>query len=164
MKPMTCFDCMDSPVGDITIVVEGDAVAGIHIEGDRNFTAMPIDWVRQSDHPMIKQAKQEIAEYFAGKRKIFDFPVHFSGTPMQSAVWTALRQIPFGHTVTYKELAALAGMPRAVRAVATAVGRNKLGLACPCHRVIASDGSLGGYASGVDKKRMLLELEGINLA
>lgn len=156
---MTIYAVLSSPLGDITVSVENDAVVGVHIEGDRYFTAVPAGWT-QGTHPLISQLKKELDEYFAGKRVAFDVPVSFSGTEFQQSVWQALRDIPSGKAISYGVLAAKIGRPKAVRAVGTAVGRNPLCIVVPCHRVLAGNGSLGGYVAGLDRKRHLLQLEG----
>ncbi len=108
---------------------------------------------------LIKGAAQQVLEYLAGKRKDFDIPFKTSGTPFQEKVWAALRAIPYGETRSYSQLAREIGQPKAARAVGMANNRNPLLLLCPCHRVIAADGSLGGFAVGVDMKQHLLDLE-----
>ena len=109
--------------------------------------------------PVTRQAAREMAEYLAGKRRDFSVPIETTGTDFQSGVWEALRTIPYGQTWSYADLAAAVGNAKAVRAVASANGSNGLAIVIPCHRVIASDGGLGGYAGGVELKRKLLALE-----
>lgn len=109
----------------------------------------------------IIKTSGELDEYFVGERRTFDVPLLFAGTEFQKQVWNALLEIPSGSTVTYGELAAGIGNPKAVRAVANAVGANAISIIAPCHRVIGSDGSLTGYAGGLEIKRALLKIEGI---
>lgn len=109
-----------------------------------------------------EQAKQELTEYFQGRRKEFDLPLIFQGTQFQNAVWQALLTIPYGTTVSYKEVCKRSGRERAYQAVGTAIGKNPFLILAPCHRVIASDGSIGGFALGIDFKRRLLSIEGRN--
>ena len=110
---------------------------------------------------MIEAAKQALSRYFdAGATDFADLPLDLRGTPFQLRVWQELRQIPRGRAISYKELARRAGSPRASRAVGQANGRNPVPIIVPCHRVIAADGSLGGYSSGLDRKRWLLRHEG----
>ena len=117
-------------------------------------------WPTRSTDPVIRQAIKELAEYFDGQRRHFGTPVDSTlGTDFQRAVWKALRGIPMGHTTTYGELARRIGRPTAVRAVASAIGRNPISILVPCHRVIGSDGALTGYAGGVQRKASLLALE-----
>lgn len=107
-----------------------------------------------------ENAARQLDEYFAGLRTEFDVPLLFAGTDFQKTVWNALLGIPYGKTVSYKELARKIAMPDAVRAVANANGANSISIFAPCHRVIGSDGSLTGYGGGLDKKLFLLALEG----
>lgn len=107
----------------------------------------------------IKQAKNEISEYFNGERKIFDVKVHTPGTDFQNSVWNCLRKIPFGETATYKQQAKRIEKPKAIRAVTTANGFNRISIIVPCHRVIGTNGHLTGYGGGIERKRWLLNHE-----
>lgn len=109
--------------------------------------------------PVTDLAARQLEEYFAGRRKAFDFPISPKGTPFQLAVLNALRQIPYGETRSYKEIAAAIGKPNAARAVGMACNRNPIWIAIPCHQVVGSDQTLTGYAGGLDMKQALLELE-----
>ena len=102
---------------------------------------------------------QQLDEYFKGTRKTFDFPYQLHGTPFQETVWAALREIPYGETRSYKDIAEAIGCPRAFRAVGMANHANPIFIAIPCHRVIGADGSLVGYGGGLGMKKLLLELE-----
>ncbi len=115
-------------------------------------------------HPHLERLENELGEYFAGKRSEFDVPIHEPGTLFQERVWAALREIPYGETRSYGDLARILGEPAAVRAVAQANGRNRIAILVPCHRVIGADGGLGGYGGGVWRKRRLLEIEGAKLS
>lgn len=108
----------------------------------------------------IQQAKKELAEYFAGERKVFEVALDTPSTAFRQNVWQELLKIPYGKTCTYGVLAKALGKPSAVRAVGTANGHNRVAIIIPCHRVIGADGSLTGYAGGLDRKLWLLELEG----
>lgn len=108
---------------------------------------------------IMNQAARELAEYLAGKRRIFTVPYRFKGTPFRLRVWQELAKVPYGHTTTYKKLAEAIGQPGAYHAVGGAVGANPLSIIVPCHRVIGSDGSLTGYAWGLPMKEALLKLE-----
>ena len=110
----------------------------------------------------MKEAKKQLSEYFAGKRKNFDLPLKLEGTDFQLSVWNALRDIPYGETRTYKQTAEMAGCPGSYSAVGTANGKNPIPIIIPCHRVVASDGSLSGYTLGTEFKKYLLELESKN--
>ena len=108
---------------------------------------------------VLEQARQELEEYFAGDRREFKTPLALYGTAFQVAVWNALAAIPFGETCSYADVARTVGRPRAYRAVGLANGANPIALILPCHRVIASDGGLGGYGGGLETKRKLLAFE-----
>ena len=114
--------------------------------------------IKKSLHA-LDRAEHELEEYLAGKRKAFDIPLLMAGTDFQKSVWQALLTIPFGMTVSYLDIANQIGNPRGVRAVAQAIGSNPLAIFVPCHRVMGSNGSLTGFAGGLDAKRFLLELE-----
>jgi O-6-methylguanine DNA methyltransferase len=109
--------------------------------------------------PLLLRLEKEVLEYFRGERKEFTIPLSPSGTTFQKEVWDTLLSIPYGTTVSYKTEAKIFGNPKAIRAVANANGKNPISILIPCHRVIASDGSLGGYSGGLDKKKFLLFLE-----
>lgn len=111
------------------------------------------------NNPHLDHLQSELTEYFAGKRQIFTTPLQTPGTDFQQSVWEVLQKIPYGETRSYKEQAIALGNPKAVRAVATANGRNRVGIVIPCHRVIGSDGSLVGYGGGLQRKKWLLDLE-----
>lgn len=109
---------------------------------------------------LLLRASGQVAEYLAGRRRAFELPLDLSGTPFQDQVWKALQDIPYGATVSYRQLAESIGKPDAARAVGAACGKNPLCLIVPCHRVVATGGGLGGYAGGLPAKEMLLALEG----
>ncbi len=109
---------------------------------------------------VLLSAKQQLEEYFAGKRKTFDMPIGLGGTDFQREVWLEMNKIPFGQTTTYMKISKKLGNPGAIRAVGAAIGANPILVVLPCHRVLGSDGSLTGYAGGLDRKKALLELEG----
>ena len=109
--------------------------------------------------PLLTESERQLTEYFTGQRKAFDLPLAPVGTPFQRSVWQALREIPYGETRTYKEIAEAIGRPKAFRAVGQANNRNPLMIVQPCHRVIGTNGSLTGFAYGTDMKQFLLDLE-----
>ncbi len=113
----------------------------------------------ECEDELIQKTKKQVDEYLLGKRKNFNLPLLFVGSELQKQVWSALLQTPYGQTASYLDLAKSIGKPEAVRAVANANGANSLALIVPCHRIIASDGSLGGYGGGVSVKKRLLKLE-----
>lgn len=140
-------------IGVISIVQEEGGISRIQFGVD-NLTEFDLE---QTD--LMRSAAAQISEYFAGKRKVFDLPLHLRGTEFQLSVWRALQTIPYGETRSYKEIAALIGKERGVRAVGMANNRNPIAIIVPCHRVIGAGGDLVGYAVGLEVKRFLLELE-----
>lgn len=161
---------LETPIGPLTVAADDTAVTRIGF-GDataagriRSGSAVPAQTApaicnRQTAPPLLRQAARELTEYFAGARRKFTFPLAPAGTPFQLRVWEELRAIPYGETRTYGQIAAAAGNPRAARAVGMANNRNPIVLAIPCHRVIGANGSLTGFAGGLDKKTFLLRLE-----
>ncbi len=157
---MTCRSLvMPSPLGPLTLVARGEALAAVLWPGD-DPARVPIGPTADApDDPLLTAAAGQIAAYLAGARRGFDLPVDPVGTPFQQAVWAALVRIPYGETRSYAALAAAIGRPEAVRAVGAANGRNPLSIICPCHRVVGAGGSLTGFAGGLAAKRWLLALE-----
>ncbi len=115
--------------------------------------------IKEGEHSHFQQLEKELAEYFAGNRISFEVPLHTTGTEFQEKVWQLLREIPMGEIRTYKQQSEFLGNPKAIRAVGTANGINKIAILIPCHRVIGSNGELVGYAGGIWRKQKLLELE-----
>jgi methylated-DNA-[protein]-cysteine S-methyltransferase len=153
------FSTLASPVGKLTLVAEERALLAVLWENDSpNRVPLPARQ-RSKAHPILKRAEEQLEEFFAGERKKFALPLRFSGTPFQVAVWEALREIPYGKTLSYSTLAKRIGRANAHRAVGTANGRNPLSIVVPCHRVIAANGGLAGFAGGLEAKRFLLALE-----
>lgn len=149
---------MTSPIGLLKITASDAAVTAVErIISEEEEPAGMED--KMIEHPLIRQCCEELQEYFAGCRQSFDVPLAPSGTPFQKRVWNALCQIPYGKTRTYGEVAKMAGNPKASRAVGMANHRNPILILIPCHRVIGSDGSLTGYAAGLETKKYLLQLE-----
>lgn len=150
---------IDSPVGALTLVAEKDALTGIYFAIHRRRDRLPDFGELVSSSALFAAAARELREYFAGERKGFDLPLAPRGDEFQQSVWAQLRQIPYGVTRTYGDLARAIGRPGAAQAVGAANGANPISIVVPCHRVIGADGSLTGYAGGLDRKRFLLELE-----
>lgn len=149
---------MDSPIGRLLLVGRQDGVLTSLSVADHPSCAAPEDgWVRR-DAPLAT-AREQLDEYFNGSRTSFDLAIDPGGTPFQVRVWEALRQIPYGATVGYGELARRIGRPTAARAVGAANGRNPIFIVIPCHRVIGADGSLTGFGWGTDCKAWLLDHE-----
>ena len=132
---------------------------GIYYLNCEHAPAVQNDWLLDPRHPVLKQAGGQLQEYLEGRRTDFSLSLDCAGTDFQKEVWRQIAAIPFGQTVTYTELAERAGLPHAIRAAGTATGRNPLSIVIPCHRVVGKNGSLGGYAGGLARKRLLLETE-----
>lgn len=146
-----------SPIGALQLFAAGDELAGVYFP-DR--PAAPFEGAREgTGHPVLDRAREQLAEYFAGVRQVFDLPLGPRGTAFQRSVWRALGDIPFGVTRSYGDLAAAIGRPSASRAVGAANGRNPLAVIIPCHRVIGADGTLTGYGGGLPRKEWLLRHE-----
>lgn len=157
---------MDTPIGWLEIRSEAGSIVELdHVEEAAAMAEGGGAGSLEDASGAIRQCVRELGEYFAGSRTDFDVPISFGhkGTEFQQKVWHRLRSIPYGETLSYKALAADCGGPNHSRAVANANGRNPISIIVPCHRVIASDGTLGGYTGGVGKKRRLLELEGLDI-
>lgn len=156
---MTTYTTHDSPVGPLLLAADDDGLHVVEFHESRHRVRRGDDW-REGDHAVLRRARQQLDEYFAGRRQQFDLPLAPRGTEFQRAVWHALATIPFGETVSYAQLATRVGRPSAMRAVGAANGRNPLPIVLPCHRVIGADGSLTGFGGGLPTKQFLLELEG----
>ena len=167
---MMCIQYYDSPCGTLVLASIGEELCLCDWHGmpcaERNRRRLGrllnTAFVTASS-PVLERTKQELDEYFAGKRRNFDLPLHPVGTDFQKKVWNVLLAIPYGETRSYKEMALSVGKPKGVRAVAQAIGANGLSILIPCHRVIGSNHSLTGFAGGIDAKRKLLEMEHIFL-
>ena len=158
MSDLIFYTVTPSPLGDLTLVSQGDALTGLYLSGASHARVREPAWVREAAR--FRDVERQLAAYFAGTLERFDLPLAPARTAFQQRVWRALLAIPFGTTLSYGELAARIGSPGAVRAVGAANGRNPISIIVPCHRVIGGDGSLTGYAGGVPRKRWLLALEG----
>jgi methylated-DNA-[protein]-cysteine S-methyltransferase len=150
---MTLFHTIDSPLGELLLTGDGNALTGVHMH------PFEIDPGWRHDPRAFAEAERQLRAYFDGRLTQFDLPLAPRGTQFQLRVWEALRAIPYGETASYRELAEAIGRPGASRAVGAANGRNPIAVIVPCHRVIGADGTLTGYAGGLDRKRILLELE-----
>ncbi|HEY5316534.1 MAG TPA: methylated-DNA--[protein]-cysteine S-methyltransferase, partial [Solirubrobacteraceae bacterium] len=157
-RPLAMLYCTTpSPIGELLLAGDGETLAALHMQdGRRPIRAQP-GWTR-SDEPFAR-ARGQLAEYFEGRRHSFDVPLNPAGRPFELAVWRALLEIPYGETVSYGALARALGRPAAARAVGLANARNPIAVIIPCHRVIGADGSLTGYGGGLERKRLLLDLE-----
>jgi methylated-DNA-[protein]-cysteine S-methyltransferase len=140
---------ISSPIGPLRLTVADDGAV----------TRVAFGAGEVSDDPRFASLVTQLDEYFAGARTTFDLPLRQQGSPFEQRVWAELLAIPYGDTASYGEIAARIGRPGMARAVGRANARNPIAIVCPCHRVIGGDGSLTGYAGGLDTKRALLELE-----
>lgn len=139
------------PLGALVIGYTECKIVSVKLVSETNLPHRP--------SPLSDFAAGQIMEYFLGDRKDFDLPIGATGTPFQTAVWRQIRNIPYGQTRTYGQIAAILGKPKASRAVGQAVNRNPLWIVIPCHRVVGKNGSLTGYAGGLDMKHQLLMME-----
>ncbi len=152
---MKTYAYFHSPIGFIELVSEREALVGVRfVEAPRHAHTPDV---------VLRETMRQLTGYFSGELRAFDLPIRLQGTPFQLAVWKLLLQIPYGQIRAYKQIAEALGNPKAVRAVGAANGRNPIAIIAPCHRVLASDGSLGGYAGGVWRKAWLLRHEGVLL-
>jgi methylated-DNA-[protein]-cysteine S-methyltransferase len=150
---------MNSPVGELRLVANGNRLAAILWENDKpNRVRLP-ETVEADDRPILIETRRQLNEYFAGTRDRFDLELDFQGTDFQKKVWAALLTIPFGETRSYSDIATQIGNLNAVRAVGAANGRNPISIVAPCHRVIGASGDLTGFAGGLANKMFLLSLE-----
>ena len=145
----------DTPIGPLTATADDQALVELHFTVERPSG--------QARSPVLHQTITQLNEYFSGTRRTFDVPLAPRGTEFQLAVWNELLRIPYGHTVSYAEIAHRIGRPSAIRAVGAANGANPIPVIVPCHRVIGSNGSLTGYGGGIERKQWLLALEGRRL-
>lgn len=148
-----------SPLGEILLVADATGLTGLHFVDQKHFPKDADTWTLHAGHPVLSAAREQLDEYFAGRRRTFDLPLAARGTPFQRQVWALLCEIPYGTTTSYGALAAMLGQPTASRAVGAANGRNPIGIIVPCHRVVGSAGALTGYAGGLERKEALLALE-----
>jgi methylated-DNA-[protein]-cysteine S-methyltransferase len=163
--PLVAQARLESPLGMLTAVASDTGLAGLWFDGQKHHPG-PLDVPEDPQHRWLAQAADELDAYWRCREqgrtpRRFSVPLDLAGTPFQQAVWQALLEIEPGATCSYGELARRTQAPYAVRAVGAAVGRNPVSVVVPCHRALGSDGSLTGYAGGLDRKRALLALEGI---
>ena len=144
---------LQSPLGALLLEEDSGALTRLHFSAGAPAEFGP------APSPLLAEAARQLEEYFAGGRREFCLPLSAKGTPFQKEVWEGLCRIPYGETVSYGQLAAALGRPRAARAIGSACHRNPIAILVPCHRVLGAGGALTGYAGGLDKKRFLLDLE-----
>ncbi|MEY8389760.1 methylated-DNA--[protein]-cysteine S-methyltransferase [Lachnospiraceae bacterium] len=157
-----------SPGGELLLTGDEIGLDGLWFQGEKYLAKHSQPQIEEKELPSFVQTKQWLDVYFSGREPGYMPPLHLKGTPFQMEVWKILQKIPYGKTVSYGEIAREIAKQRGIarmsaQAVGGAVGRNKVSIIVPCHRVIGADGSLTGYAGGLEKKRWLLDLEGILL-
>lgn len=149
---------MSSKIGDIYLIAHERALVGLY------FFEKPIPFAKSlKEVPLLKSVIEQLEEYLEGKRTKFSIPLEPEGTEFQKEVWKTLQKIPYGKTRSYQEMANLIKNEKACRAVGTANGKNPISIIIPCHRVITTSGTLGGYSGGLDKKIKLLEIEKVSI-
>lgn len=159
--PHTVHTSCQSPLGAITLAASPEGLCGLWFDGQKHQPDGHAWPAAAPDHPVLRQAKDQLRAYFAGDTAAWTVPLDLrGGTAFQQAVWRALLAIPRGQTTSYGALSQRIGHPAAVRALGAAVGRNPVSIVVPCHRVLGKDGSLTGYAGGLARKTALLQLEG----
>ena len=156
-----------SPIGDMLLAADEIGLTGLWFEGQKYFARQLEEKQEEREIPLFEKVKQWLDIYFSGKEPDFTVPLHFVGTAFQKEVWEILCTIPYGQTMTYgeiaKQIAAKKGLPHmSAQAVGGAVGHNKISVIVPCHRVVGTNGSLTGYAGGLEKKEKLLALERVD--
>lgn len=154
---MNYYSELQTPVGPVTIVSDGTSITAISMRPAADVAGTVTEWIE--DDARLAECRAQLTAYFAGGLREFSLPLAARGTPFQQRVWAALRQIPFGETRSYGTLAATLGHPGSARAVGAANRTNPIGIVVPCHRVIGADGTLTGYAGGLERKKFLLEHE-----
>jgi methylated-DNA-[protein]-cysteine S-methyltransferase len=155
------YDLIDSPVGTLLVAASDRGICRVSYEPDADAVAAAVGPRVLRVPSALDDARRQLAEYFAGERRGFELDLDLRAAPFQEAVLLELARVPFGEVATYGELARRIGRPGAARAVGGALNRNPIPILLPCHRVVGATGSLVGYAGGVDRKRLLLELEGV---
>ena len=164
---MTAWQSYASPVGELLLAADEEGLTGLWLAGEKYFPGVPEDAPQET--PVLEETKRWLDIYFAGREPDFLPPLHLAGSPFRQEVWALLRQIPYGETTTYRALAEAMARKRGLRqmsaqAVGGAVGHNPISIIVPCHRVVGSDGSLTGYAGGLERKVQLLRLEGVDMS
>lgn len=147
-------------IGRLTVVADDDALTGLYMEAHRHQPDVStFGRIVDGSDVFMREVLVQLSAYFAGEIERFNLPVVLKGTPFQQRVWTALREIPYGETWSYRQLADRVGQPTASRAVGLANGKNPVSIVIPCHRVVGANGNLTGYGGGIERKKFLLDLE-----
>ncbi|HWJ35856.1 MAG TPA: methylated-DNA--[protein]-cysteine S-methyltransferase [Steroidobacteraceae bacterium] len=158
---MNSYTYVESPIGRLLLQSDGVALTGLYMDVPSRPPRGMADWVENASAEPLPETIRQLGEYFAGRRRAFDLPLRLHGTEFQQRVWNLLKEIPYGATWSYGELAKRIDNPNASRAVGLANGRNPISILVPCHRVIGADGSLTGYGGGLERKQWLLAHEGL---
>lgn len=159
---MIHFNRFDSPLGTLLATAEDGVLTGLYFSEQKYHPATTIGWIEDGEAQPFPIVRRQLDEYFAGRRRVFDFPMRPGGcraTSFQQAIWDAIAAVPYGATTTYAQLAAACGRPSAARAAGAATGRNPISVVIPCHRIVGGSGALTGYAGGLPRKRALLGFE-----
>ncbi|HEY0256633.1 MAG TPA: methylated-DNA--[protein]-cysteine S-methyltransferase [Candidatus Methylacidiphilales bacterium] len=157
---MTSYSTLKHPlIGELLLIANPTELIGIYFADWKHTPKIQSDWKRNPTHPVLEKASKQIRDYLDGRRRSFSIPLRYTGTGFQRQIWKQIASIPFGETISYSELAKRAGKSKAVRAAGSATGKNPLCVVIPCHRVIAKNGTLGGFAGGLPRKRRLLAVE-----
>lgn len=157
------YATMPSPLGELTIVADGNSITHIALHGEKEAVQVEKAWHKNARIAPIAAALRQLREYFRARRTSFDLPLSVVGTAFERRVWAELLRIPYGETCTYGGIARKIGKPNAARAVGLACGKNPIAIVVPCHRVIGAGGALTGYAGGIERKIFLLQFEGVRL-
>jgi methylated-DNA-[protein]-cysteine S-methyltransferase len=151
------YTTFDSPIGELLLAGDGQSLHHLHMQEGKTRIDVRDGWEEAAEP--FDAVREQLNDYFAGRRTRFDVPLTMTGSAFQRRVWSELRKIPYGESISYGELAQRIGIPSAARAVGTANGLNPVAVIVPCHRVIGADGSLTGFGGGLERKRFLLDLE-----
>lgn len=156
---MIYFNVYESPIQTLRLVSNGRSLIGLYMMSEKHLLTSQRDWVEDECVAPFPETRQQLTAYFTGTLTEFDLPVQMQGTIFQQRVWEALKNISYGTTMSYGELAQQIGQPKASRAVGLANGRNPMSIVVPCHRVIGTNGKLTGYGGGIERKQWLLKHE-----
>jgi methylated-DNA-[protein]-cysteine S-methyltransferase len=159
---LNSYTYVDSPIGRLLLHSDGVALTGLYMDVPDHPPRVKEHWVEDASAGPLPETVRQLGQYFAGRRRDFDLPLRLDGTEFQRRVWNMLKEIPYGATWSYGELAKRIDKPNASRAVGLANGRNPISILVPCHRVIGADGSLTGYGGGLERKQWLLAHEGLH--
>ena len=160
MSPPHLFQKLSTPIGNLTLVATQVGLRAVLWPDDDSRVSLPTELTASPTDPVLTKTAFQLQQYFAKERTAFDIPLDLRGTDFQQAAWQVLAKIPYGETWTYKQQAEHLGRPRAVRAIGAANGKNPISIVLPCHRVIGTNGSLTGFAGGLETKKYLLLFEG----